>query len=110
MMRRLSLAVVLVIVLAMASMPAAADQISGEAVFNQYCVYCHADSREAPGTIQLTKRRGAENAVLAERDDLVPAYIEVVVRRGLNAMPPFAPSDLDAEKLQALIEYLTRKN
>ena len=87
--------------------PAVAEDISGEAVYNRHCIHCHADSKEAPGTLQLNKRRGAELAVLTERDDLVDVYIEVVVRNGLNAMPPFAPSDLNKDKLKALVEYLT---
>ena len=85
---------------------AAADDVDGQAVFNEYCVHCHVDSKEAPGTIQLGIRRGESMAVLTERDDLVAVYIETVVRNGLNAMPAFAPSDLDREKLAALVEFL----
>lgn len=87
--------------------PAMAEEPSGQDVFDRHCSHCHADNDEAPGTLQLARRRGEDKAVLTERDDLVPAYIEVVVRNGLNSMPPFVPSDLDADKLEALIEYLT---
>lgn len=87
--------------------PATADEINGSDVFDRHCVHCHADSKEAPGTLQLAIRRGPDKAVLTERDDLVPAYIEVVVRNGLNAMPPFTPADLTEDKLQALIDFLT---
>jgi hypothetical protein len=31
------------------------------------------------------------------------------VRHGLKSMPPFAPADLDAAKLKALVAYLTKK-
>jgi mono/diheme cytochrome c family protein len=106
-MRRHRNAVVVAAALAIPSIPQAA-QISGQAVFDRYCGHCHADSREAPGTLQLARRLGADGAVLTERDDLVGAYVDAVVRNGLNAMPPFAPSDLDEAKLRALIEFLTR--
>ncbi len=84
-----------------------AEEIDGEAVFNRHCVHCHADSKEAPGTLQLAIRLGADRAVLTERTDLVGPYIEAVVRNGLNAMPPFAPTDLHSRKLEALVEFLT---
>lgn len=90
-----------------AAAQAGATEPDGEAVYNRHCIHCHAAGDEMPGTLQLAKRRGEESAVLSERKDLVDAYIVTVVRNGLNAMPPFTPSDLDAAKLEALVEFLT---
>jgi mono/diheme cytochrome c family protein len=81
----------------------------GEAVFNRHCIHCHGDSNEAPGTNQLARARGLPEPVLSKRTDLAGAYVALVVRNGLNAMPPFAPSHLTQSDLQALIAYLTRE-
>lgn len=91
--------------LAVASAAGAADT-DGRTAFERHCVHCHADSREAPGTLMLEQRRGRDSAVLTDRDDLVDAYIRTVVRNGLNAMPSFTPSDLDAATLDALVAFL----
>ena len=69
-------------------------------------MHCHGDSREATGTQQLARTRGQDKALLEKRDDLDAAYIALVVRHGLKAMPPFAPADLTDAKLQALTAYL----
>ena len=79
---------------------------TGREVFDHYCVQCHGDSREAVGTQQLARTRGADKALLEERKDLNASYISQVVRHGLRAMPPFAPADLNDARLQALITYL----
>ena len=86
-----------------------AAELSGEEIFNRDCVWCHGPSEEAPGTLQLRKTRGEDKALLTERDDLTPEFIEYVVRHGLRAMPVFYPSDLPAAQLDALSAYLTRR-
>ena len=57
----------------------------------------------------LKRTRGTAKALLAQRTDLAPEYIESVVRHGLKSMPPFVPSDLTEVKLKALVTFLTRK-
>jgi mono/diheme cytochrome c family protein len=84
----------------------AGREITGKEVFNHYCNYCHG-SAEGPGTMQLKRTRGADKALLAERTDLAPVYIKLVVRNGLKSMPPFVPSDLTDAKLEALAAFLT---
>lgn len=87
---------------------AAGEAGAGQAVFDRHCVHCHGADREAAGTLQLARRLGADRALLTEREELTPAYIQAVVRNGLKAMPPFPPSDLDDAELEALSELLTR--
>lgn len=87
---------------------AAADS-AGEAVFQRHCVHCHGPGDETPGTLQLRVTRGEQYALLAERDDLAPEYVEYVVRHGLRAMPAFVPADLTDEQLEQLKAYLTGK-
>lgn len=83
-------------------------QVEGEQVFERYCAHCHAPGGDRPGTLQLGLTRGADKAVLTERDDLTAEYVRYVVRNGLRSMPAFVPSDLDEERLEALTRYLAR--
>jgi mono/diheme cytochrome c family protein len=92
--------------LASLAVPAAGAEMTGRAVFDHYCTYCHG-SEDGPGTMQLRRTRGNDKALLAERTDLAPQYIEYIVRHGLRSMPPFVPSDLTEAKLAALVEFLT---
>jgi mono/diheme cytochrome c family protein len=103
------IALLLIGATALAGMGAAAagEKPQGKEVFAQYCSQCHGPG-DAPGTVQLGRTRGKDKALLAERSDLAPEYIEYIVRHGLKSMPPFAPSDLDDARLKALVEYLTR--
>jgi cytochrome c5 len=87
--------------------PAAAAEMTGKAVFDHYCTYCHGSS-DGPGTMQLGRTRGKDQALLAERTNLTADYIEYVVRHGMRSMPPFAPSDLTDAKLKALASFLTK--
>lgn len=101
---------VLVLILIVCGSPAvhAASPSTGKQVFDHYCAHCHAPGMAYPGTRQLAMRRGRDKAVLEERSDLDAVYVGYVVRHGRMAMPAFVPSDLNAERLEALIEYLTK--
>jgi mono/diheme cytochrome c family protein len=94
-------------VLSALTMPVVAADMTGREVFEHYCSYCHSSS-DGPGTVQLKRTRGADKALLTERADLAPDYIEYVVRHGLKSMPPFAPSDLTEAKLKALVAFLAK--
>jgi (+)-pinoresinol hydroxylase len=89
-----------------ASVSAAAADLTGKEVFDRHCVHCHGPGNEATGTLQLARTRGKDKALLAERDDLPAAYIQMIVRQGLKAMPAFVPSDLTDAQLKALADYL----
>lgn len=92
--------------LASLAMPAVGAEMTGQQVFDYYCSDCHG-SDGGPGTTQLRRIRGKDKALLTERTDLAPDYIEYVVRHGLKTMPPFLPSDLTEAKLKALVGFLT---
>jgi len=79
-----------------------------EALFIGKCAICH--GTVGPGTIMLGRRLGKERAMLATRTDLDPAYIEGVVRGGLNSMPRFTRVELPDAQLAQIQRYLTRNN
>ena len=107
-MRRVAcMAFVVSAILVLATQARAAD-MSGKELFDHYCTYCHGSS-EGPGTMQLRRTRGKDQAVLTERTNLSPDYIEYVVRHGLKSMPPFAPSDLTDARLRVLAAFLAKK-
>lgn len=85
---------------------------AGKPVFDRWCAGCHAPGHGHPGTQQLGLTRGAKLAVLEQRSDLSLEYIRYVVRNGLNAMPPYRPSELPDAALEQISTYLAppRKN
>jgi mono/diheme cytochrome c family protein len=89
------------------SAPAVAADLTEKEVFDRHCVHCHGQRDDAPGTLQLARTRGRDKAVLTERDDLPAAYIRMIVRQGLKAMPAFVPSDLTEAQLATLADYLS---
>ena len=95
------------LLIATAPASAAADLARGAAAFEARCAPCHAPGREHPGTMQLELGRGMTNGALELRGDLTPDFVRHVVRRGLGLMPPFRPSELDDETLDALAHYLS---
>ena len=102
-------AMMLIIPLLLLTAPAgsAADLARGAAEFEASCAPCHAPGREHPGTMQMELGRGMTNGALELRTDLTPQFVRLVVRHGLGLMPPFRPSELDDETLQALADYLS---
>ncbi len=89
------------------AIPAIGAEMTGKEVFEHYCAACHG-SADGPGTMQLSRARGKEQALLVERHNLTTDYIEYVVRHGLGSMPPFVPSDLTDVRLQALAAFLAK--
>lgn len=85
-----------------------AETPTGKATFERYCAACHAPGPNHPGTQQLGWTRGNAAAVLQERQDLTQAYIKHVVRHGLLEMPPYRPSEIDDDALDALARYLAK--
>ncbi len=79
---------------------------SGEKSWALFCEGCHKPGPEAPGTRVLAARLGWDKAPLKGRQDLDPAYVKQVVRRGLLEMAPLRPTDITDEELDALIAYL----
>ena len=85
-----------------------ARQQEGKTLFEATCNYCH--NPRGWATDALRARVSDARAVLAERNDLDRDYIRAVVRKGLVNMPAYTPTDLNESQLQAVADYLTRKN
>lgn len=77
----------------------------GQALYVQHCSACHDRGPEHPGTVRLADR-WPQQASLLDRDALPVPFVRVIVRRGLNLMPPFRPGEISDKELQALAEYL----
>ena len=71
---------------------AAGEWQSGEQIFEKTCQHCHT---EGVGPV-LTGR------------NLPPVYFATIARNGLNAMPAFRPSELNAEDLEKVANYLSQ--
>jgi len=85
-----------------------ARQLEGQRLYQATCHYCHAPG--GWGARNLARRLGAGRAVLLERTDLDALYIRTVVRRGLNSMPAYTPTDLTERQVATIADYLTRDN
>lgn len=90
----------------------------GRQVYDYWCATCHGPGLGLPGfdglpgTQQLRIKYRDTNipAVLDERTDLVPEFIEVIVRQGVSFMPQFRKTEISDAELAALAVYLTRNN
>lgn len=83
----------------------------GEAVYQYWCNTCHGPETAKPGTAALAiKYQGSVPAALAERTDMVPAFVELMVRQGISMMPFFRPTEVSNADLDALATYLTRNS
>lgn len=80
---------------------------SGEELFISECGMCHIEG--GTGTFMLERRLGASKALLAQRTDLPPRYVEFVVRNGLNGMPPMNRVEVSDEELAKIAGYLVRE-
>jgi mono/diheme cytochrome c family protein len=80
----------------------------GQEVFKKHCSHCHAPGLNHPGTMQLSVTRGDAYAVLEQRSDLTIDYTKYIVRHGLKTMPPFKPTTLSNEELDAVASYLSK--
>lgn len=86
---------------------------NGKAIFAKWCAPCHeaVGTGQMPGTAALSiKYNGELPAVLEERTDLVPVFINVVVRGGLFGMPMTRKTEMSDAELEDVIAYLTRNN
>ena len=80
--------------------------IEGAALFLEECGICHLEG--GTGTMMLARRLGEDKALIAQRTDLPPQYVETVVRRGINSMPSITRVELPDAELQAIIDYLAK--
>ena len=83
----------------------------GERIYVDKCEYCHGAGVQKGGTFVLEARyEGAVPALLTERTNLTPEYINAVVRTWTNGMAPFRPTEISDSELEALVAFLTRNN
>ncbi len=84
---------------------------TGRDVYTYWCWNCHGEGPGKPGTVALSARyKGALPALLTERTDLSAELVKVYVRNGLSIMPHFRKTQISDAQLNALAEYLARKN
>lgn len=91
---------------ARADAPLTPRRAEGERLFGQTCVYCHGEHGWAAR--DLGRDRGPDKALIAHRDDLDPAYIRFVIRRGVGDMPAYTPTDITSAQIDEVVDYLTR--
>jgi mono/diheme cytochrome c family protein len=90
-----------------AAAPTAA--VSGEAVYQRWCVHCHATGRGNPGTESLQVKYGGKvPAVLLERTDLAPQAVALFVRQGVLSMAPFRKTEVTDAELAALSAFVAK--
>lgn len=81
--------------------------VSGQAVYQRWCVHCHSDGRGNPGTDSLRVKYGGKvSPVLLERTDLTPQAVAVFVRQGVLSMAPFRKTEISDAELTALAAYV----
>ncbi len=104
-----SLGVIAIAALAQ-SQPAPVPTLSGRQVFERNCAACHGAGNFMPGTVALaTRYAGSEPGPLEQRKDLDRASITYFVRNGVTIMPGFRKSEISDAELDALADYLTKK-
>jgi (+)-pinoresinol hydroxylase len=87
----------------------------GQAAFQRHCAACHGPGQGndseltamLPGTLALRlKYRGALPALLEHRTDLSAESIRAFVRNGVASMPPFRPTEVTDEDIEAIAAFL----
>lgn len=84
------------------------EKTEGAALFGEKCGMCHRAG--GMGTGILGRRLDPEQALLENRRDLQPVYIETVVRSGFGVMFPLSRGEVSDAQLQKLITHLTSNN
>jgi len=79
---------------------------AGGKIFDKWCGDCHS-TPEGPGSMAIQRKyRGAVPAVLEQRNNLAPAYVKLVVRRGVSFMPSFRKTEISDADLALVADYL----
>lgn len=81
-------------------------QESDAAVYTRECALCH--EQMGTGTLMLARRLGEDNAILAQRTDLQPLYVQAVVRNGIGSMPAITRVEVTDSQLEQIVRYLTQ--
>lgn len=91
--------------LANAAEPAtqSADLPAGKALFHEKCAMCHGPGGMGTGLLM----RRVQPGELAQRDDLIAAYVITAARVGVGNMPAIPRGEASDEQLKAIADYLT---
>jgi len=84
---------------------AARGPLSGEELYELWCVDCHGGGPGHPGTLRLEARLDGDQAVLTNRANDAE-IVRFAVRNGFQMMPPFRPTEISDEELERLVDYL----
>lgn len=84
------------------------EKTTGEQLFGEKCGMCH--RANGMGTGILARRNTPELALLENRRDLQPAFIENVVRSGFRIMFPMSRGEVSDEQLKKIVSHLIREN
>lgn len=87
----------------------ASDIKRGEYLFNKNCLICHGEGPSYIGTKVLASRYQGREAILLERKNLTPAFIEAITRNGMGVMPGFRKTEINEQDMHELIEYMMNK-
>lgn len=90
----------------------------GKQVYEYNCLACHGSGPGFPpfpelaGTGALRMKYVGTNipALLTERTDLTPEFVEIFVRNGISVMPFYRRTEISDADLSALGAYLSQKN
>lgn len=77
-----------------------------EALFVEKCGMCH--RQMGMGTVLLSRRIPAGQAMLEQRNDLTRAYIESAVRGGIGNMPRITRGEVSDQQLGIIAGYLAK--
>jgi mono/diheme cytochrome c family protein len=88
--------------------PANPVQSAGRKIFDKWCSGCHG-TEQGPGSMALQRKyKGTVTAVLEQRSNLPPEYINFTVRHGISFMPSFRKTEISDADLALLSGYLAR--
>lgn len=80
----------------------------GKDIYNRWCVTCHGKNMPATDALGILYKDTEISAILDERTDLTPEFIEFYVRNGKHSMPFFRKTEINDKQLKDLLNYLTR--
>jgi len=114
----LGMALVMCATAAMAKDEPAAQAARGKQVYEYNCIACHGSGPGFPpfpelagtGALRMKYQGTSTPAILTERTDLTPEFVEVFVRNGISVMPFFRKTEINDADLSALGAYLSRNN
>ena len=87
------------------------NKVRGQDVYNHWCAPCHAAGPGHPGTqsLQIKYSDNGPPAVLEQRKDLTPEFVQSMVRQGILLMAPFRKTEITDAELADIAAYLSKQ-